>query len=559
MVPAAIAADTAPIKELFSWLSLELFAGLFLFVLAVLISKMGFRLRPLPGQFSISRTKAILLCAVVPVAIRLLLLPLQPPPVPQAHDEFSYLLAAQTFTTGHLSNASPPFPEHFETFHENMSPTYHSIYPPAQGAWLAAGILLFGQPWAGVCLSIAALCGSICWALLGCFPRKYAFLAGMIVALRIGVHSYWIDTFFGGAVAAVGGALLLGAAVRSMKKPTAGNAILLFIGLAILATSRPYEGLAFAVPMVAVFLFHSLGRKDQRKERVQALGLLFVCSLLLGSFLAFYNYRCTGSVLLHPHQLNEERHQVGSFVWAHGNPSSHHSNDRMDTFYLDEDRTSQGQINSFRSLARFEIKKLKVNDWFYVFPFLPFFLLGSVMAVKRSKQRILVVTVLSTSIASIFVVWNNAHYMAPALVSIVGLLVHSIREIRCFRRSMTFAPNLSVILTAAIICYSLLIIAGFYLQEHPDDWGRNRAQIESTFERFDGQQLILVRYAPDSPSPDYELVFNGPDIRHQKVVWARSLDRDADSELVKSLAPRQVWTLEEHSDYETIRAWSPTK
>src|ERR1019366_9847327 len=105
---------------------------------------------------------AILLIGLSAPLIRLSLLPIAPIPEPERHDEFSHLLAGETFPSGRLTNPTHPMWTHFHTFHEEHQPTYMSMYPPAQGMILAAGRVFFGHPWFGVCLSVGVMCAAIC-------------------------------------------------------------------------------------------------------------------------------------------------------------------------------------------------------------------------------------------------------------------------------------------------------------------------------------------------------------------------------------------------------------
>jgi hypothetical protein len=48
-------------------------------------------------------------------------------------DDFSFLLAGDTFAHGRLTNPTPAMWTHFETIHITMQPTYQSMYFPGRG------------------------------------------------------------------------------------------------------------------------------------------------------------------------------------------------------------------------------------------------------------------------------------------------------------------------------------------------------------------------------------------------------------------------------------------
>jgi hypothetical protein len=131
---------------------------------------------------------AILAAAVAPLILRGALLPWFPAPEPRVHDEFSFLLAADTLAHGRLANPPHPFWVHFESIHILTRPTYANAFPVAPAALLAMGLLL-GNPWIGVMLGIGLMCGTVCWMLQGWTAPRWALLGALLLGVRVGVSS----------------------------------------------------------------------------------------------------------------------------------------------------------------------------------------------------------------------------------------------------------------------------------------------------------------------------------------------------------------------------------
>src|SRR6266705_717353 len=143
------------------------------------------------------------------------------------------------------------------------------------------------------------MCAVIYWMQLAWLPPRWALLGGIIAWLKFGIASYWVNSYWGGAVAATGGALLLGAVARLLCRPRTRDAILFVLGLALLANSRPYEGLIFSLPslfVLARWLFQKVTPSSGVQNRRRAVALPFAANLLLtATFMGFYNCRLTGS------------------------------------------------------------------------------------------------------------------------------------------------------------------------------------------------------------------------------------------------------------------------
>ena len=207
------------------------------------------------GKLARRKNLAVFVTGAAALVGRLALLPWFPIPLPFVPDDFSFLLAADTFAHGRLANPTPPMWVHFESIHISMQPTYTSMYFPGPGLIMALGQVLFGHPWYGLLFANALMCAAICWMLQAWLPPTWALLGGALAVVRLALFSYWINTYHGGgALAALGGALVLGSLPSLRRKVRLRHVFVLAIGIVTLAYTRPYEGVLLCLTVPFFFL-----------------------------------------------------------------------------------------------------------------------------------------------------------------------------------------------------------------------------------------------------------------------------------------------------------------
>jgi hypothetical protein len=321
----------------------------------------------------------------------------------------------------------------------------------------------------------------------------------------------------------------------------------------ILANSRPYEGLIFAVPLAVAVLIWLI--KDVRPSQHCGLGrilthaILPLCLVLLlgGLMTGWYYKRVTGSAFTMTYQVNRGQYATAPyFIWQTPQPEPTYHHVVMRDFY----RWELGEFERSRTLRGYLLRSAqKIESWwqFYLGPLLIIPLLALPWMVRQRKM-LLPITVCGSMIAGFSIqTWTLPHYFSPATGALYILLLQGLRHMRQWRRrrgSTGIALVRAVTLIACAMVLLRVTAAATHTHIEPD-WPRGnleRAAMVSKLRQLAGQQLVLVRYGPHH-DVDHEWVWNEASIDEAKVVWARDMGEEQNQELVQYFAKRQVWAL----------------
>jgi len=538
------------------------------------------------GRLARRKGLAVAVVGLTALLLRLAILPLVPIPYPFSTDDFSFLLAADTFAHGRLTNPTPAMWTHFESIHITMQPTYMSMYFPAQGLVMAAGKLLFGQPWFGILISCALMCAAICWMLQAWLPPAWALLGGVLAILRLGLFSYWINTYSGGgAIAALGGALVLGALPRLLKTARFRYGMLMAVGIVLLAGTRPYEGLLVCLPVLAVLGRWMFFEKNRPSTAVLMRRAALPLALILaaGAWMAYYDYRAFGSPFIPPYAIARSTYAVAPYyIWQQVHPMPGYRHEEMRRFYAGSELAGAMELHNLSGFLTEILKRIGASLAFFA----GFALLSPLMMLRRvlldRRIRFLVLCLPVWTVGMMIGVFLVPHYLAPFTAAFYVIGLQAMRHLS-FLKSGGWPAGRTMARLTVTLC---LLMAGLRLYAEPlhltprqwplgawlcwwwgpGHFGADRARIEAEMEQLPGKQLILVRYTSKHEPMD-EWVYNAADIDGSKVIWAREMDAANNVDLIRYYKDRQVWLVEPDMQSEKVSPYpmpesgtaSPTK
>jgi hypothetical protein len=508
------------------------------------------------------RILAIVAVAMVTLGLRAGVLPILPVPYPGLQDEFSYQLMADTFAHGRLTNPTHPQWVHFESIFVIHRPTYCSMYYPAQGIFMAIGQVIAGHSFWGVWLSVGMMCAAICWMLQAWVPPFWALVGGLLAAIRIGAFSYWANSYWGGAVTALGGALVLGALPRIRRRQRVGNALVMGIGLALLASSRPYEALFVSFPALIALLFwmRSGGNETRLRSWLQVVLPLTLVLAATAGFMLYYCWRTTGNALLPPYIVNLRTYAVDpNFAWLPLRPVPQYHHDVIRRHWLGWDIDQYQRVRAHPLIST--TVKIMMLWFFFLGPLLslPFLSLGFVLPYGTSlrdlggRTRFLLIVCAANVLAMLLAVPANPHYVAAITAPLYALTVMAMQRIRRWhlrgKRAGVFLVR-AVPTTALALLLLRISIPLFHLPvSNPaapwtwcSPWNQllSRAEVEGRLRALAGGHLVIVHYSPEH-DPKEGWVSNSADIDHSKIVWAQDMGPKSNEELLHYFSGRFVW------------------
>lgn len=525
----------------------------------------------------------VLLCGVLGFLIPVLRCVIQGLPAPSMHDEYSYLLAADTFAQGRLSNPSPGLPLFFDAPHVLVEPTYQSKYPPGGPLIMAFGQVVFGHPAWGIWISCGLFSAAICWMMQTFGLMRWAMLMAVLFSCvlipksRMGYG--YMPSMLTGAAAAV----FFGGLNQTLRRPIWWSTTLLSLGVVGLSVTRPYEGALLCLGCLPAFLIWIL-RDTRVSLAVKINNVVIPGAILIGASavcLGTYNEAVTGSPLKLPYSLHHQQYfHRGLFVFQGNQKPTRAVCPRIDSVYqqLSKGPVSQDDFRLLKNGVKRSYTSLQsvlgMQGWPATF-LAVLVLLGFMDRRLRRYVPALGLWFAGQSIATWHMPWYAMPVVPLVYVALVSVIQKPLRRWRCrplewSNRLPAWTPWMAAVaVLVAMIWFGPAMAreSSAILRKKPsiDFWKNSdngipdvsvasRLGLMQYLESQTGRDLVFVSYASDYSVHD-EWVYNRADLPNSEVILAHDLGDEQNQKLIAEYSHRTVWKLHLERSSKTLTPW----
>jgi hypothetical protein len=355
------------------------------------------------------------------------------------------------------------------------------------------------------------------------------------------MNGYW-----GGAVAAIGGALVVGAHGRIVRAGNDRAAWALGAGAVILAVSRPFEGVILLVPVLVV-----LSLRHRRPGVWLPLTLIGTAG---AAWLGYYNYRVTGSPLRMPYQEYFAQYEtIPPFNILPLAPDGSRTFRHFNLEFLDKGWA----LRNYQASRTWRFFLQRPRDWYTMLRTM----LGSVVwilvlalglrPVRAPESRFLWLLLGAGLAGSLIEVSYHPHYGAPLTAVILILTVQTLRTVR------PMVPLLAALAFAFMVWNDASQI---FHHQTPDAFrskNSHKGEIERRLaDRVPGDHVVFVRYT-GAQDPHEEWIYNAADIDGSPVIWAQDMGEARNRRLIAYYPHRAFWMFQPDNSLDDLAPYKP--
>jgi len=376
--------------------------------------------------------------------------------------------------------------------------------------------------------------------LFGCLPPNWAAAGGLLAALHFGLAPRWVDSYWGGAFCAFGGALFFGALCRLHTSPSRSMALMAGLGWAIVWLTRPFESLVPLLISWGLITTLIIQQRHQWRRWIGPVALIISVQVFAIGLTALHNRAVTGSFTTLPYQLSQQVYGVPqSLLWQETVPEPVLRFPELKEVYWWQREVKDWSIEEPVRRSVFVLDsawRFFVNPWFSLPIVLLVFLLKDRQVIGGAG------IVLCGLTATMLYPFFFDHYLAAYACVFFFLIIRGLMLLSqwTIRGRMVGPPVVLFLMVGGVMTALHVVPVRAVLGLRPGAQASFRTQVADRLSHLGGRHVVFVRYDA-SHSFHQEWVYNAADIDASPIVWSRTSESIDDNEVMQYYKDRNFW------------------